>query len=473
MEEANPSSCANHHESETMEPVTNTVDPFHRDEEEEDDDDEDDNVNEFLDREESSSLLQQHNDDNDDDDNSAGDENPTVEVVMEPSYAKANGISFAKLVARMEMLYQLKVRKPKHVPTQEEKLQVLLPPPLLAHLTQPTTPPESLFPLLRLCMPEKDASWELRMKEKTIAMAYANALSLTKGQADYEKLFHYTDPIVVGTTGGVGDFSVVLQNVLKKRVSVTSRSLTVGQVNQLLDELPGKHKSFPVAAASNHDWRKSDVSVPPKKPKKRSTLAEQRSEWVRKLLDSGLSPLEHKWLVRILLERLQLGVSADSILHYYHPLGPSLWCAHNSLKGVLHQLCQPSVAYMQVMKSSSCNATTTHLAPYLPSALTAVTLDAAFTPMLSRKTGFQTLLTDLSTRHRSYVSLEENQEHAAHALLAVRHPAFCMEVKLDGERLLVHCNGKDGSVKVHSRRSVWYRYVPVLLCHPHIDCTHI
>ena len=78
-----------------------------------------------------------------------------------------------------------------------------------------------------------------------------------------------------------------------------------------------------------------------------------------------------------------------------------------------------------------------------------VTFNAPFTPMCSERTGFGQLLTDLSREHRETSS----------AALALKHPAFCVETKLDGERMLVHYTAATGQVRMHTRRGNWYRYV--------------
>ena len=81
-----------------------------------------------------------------------------------------------------------------------------------------------------------------------------------------------------------------------------------------------------------------------------------------------------------------------------------------------------------------------------------------FWPMLSAKTSFERVLNDISKRHRSFAKEQQNQEEpsAAAQSLSFRHPAFTVETKLDGERMLVHIS-RDGIAKIQSRNGTWYR----------------
>jgi hypothetical protein len=84
------------------------------------------------------------------------------------------------------------------------------------------------------------------------------------------------------------------------------------------------------------------------------------------------------------------------------------------------------------------------------------------TPMFSERTGFDRVLDDISKRHRAYLQNNEtglkrfpNKDQQPLALL---HPAFIIEPKMDGERMLVHVS-QDGVIRMHTRRGNWYRCV--------------
>lgn len=68
--------------------------------------------------------------------------------------------------------------------------------------------------------------------------------------------------------------------------------------------------------------------------------------------------------------------------------------------------------------------------------------------MLSLRTSFESILSDLQVRHGVYAELL-NKNNPIKSCLALRFPAFTCEVKLDGERLLAHMHR--GIVKVQVR----------------------
>jgi hypothetical protein len=149
-----------------------------------------------------------------------------------------------------------------------------------------------------------------------------------------------------------------------------------------------------------------------------------------------------------------------------------LWSAHNSLKGICDKLCDPEFAqaqhdYMNTVQqqaglngnSSSANTGDLGLDAYMKKSLTAPQFGVPFSPMLSERTGFDRVLNDISSRHRSYLLSDDaklfSQYISSHSL-SFQHPAFTIEPKLDGERILVHVS-RDGVVKMHTRRGNWYR----------------
>ena len=208
--------------------------------------------------------------------------------------------------------------------------------------TLPTRTVQSIFPLLRLLLPEKDGSRQFQMAESTIGIMYGNALGLSSSQSSkYQMLLHYTDPHYVTSTSsssqqGLGDLSLVVQTVVATTKTTQPSTYTIGQINAALDvlaSLPAQAKQY----KSNHDWKKRTMYPPTTNKKLRQSpysVKELRIQWLRQLNDGtfrsptssnnhnsnnnnhndnkninpGLSPLEHKWLVRILLRKMQYGL---------------------------------------------------------------------------------------------------------------------------------------------------------------------
>lgn len=92
----------------------------------------------------------------------------------------------------------------------------------------------------------------------------------------------------------------------------------------------------------------------------------------------------------------------------------------------------------------------------------AVSCGTMFAPMLSDRTNFPQLLTDLKKRvlnNPAVLKIAAGCTPAAYKErlqampLNLKHPPFLAEIKLDGERMMFHV--KRGIVQVHSRRANW------------------
>lgn len=423
----------------------------------------------------------------------------TVSRQREPSYSAANSMSFYWLCARMEKIWQLKLvnsnsnsnstlqgaaqrKRPRRaVVTDEEKLKCLLQPHELQRFEQARSPPQSLFPILRLLLSEKDSSRSFNLKENLLAKAYVDAFQLIHDDA--RKIVCFTDPMAVGSDRA-GDLSRVIEAVLETRIAHRSGSrLTVGDINQWLDEfvsLPaqaqaarrgetGSAGTTIHATSTIHDWRTTTPSPARQKRRKGPSLKELRAEWIRRLnppyspTKGELSPMEHKWLIRIMLGKLQLGLGWMRIFNWYHPSATAIWSSHNSLKGVCNILCHPDFIVMRnnhrMQEDGGANDQEPRrgtAAAYLPRNKDPVQFGVPFEPMLSERTSFQRALTNLSSRHRDFVASSSTLPHVDSSWLALRHPVFSVETKLDGERMLIHFS-RDGVIKIHSRRGKWHR----------------
>lgn len=390
-------------------------------------------------RPETQAELLQRDDDGDGDEPLAEGEVPVPRADMEPSYAKCNAIPFHTLCERMESLLQ-NARTNNHSLKEVDRLERLLPARLIEYLrtTQRGCPPESIFPLFRLLMPENDSSRFISMKESLLADMYVEAFNL---QEDRDKLKNYGNPMYVNTSA-CGDFSAVLEQCLQKKSMKVPSNFSVKDINECLDEL----KELKVSRRTGHDWK---ISSPTKKAKL-PTLKSLRTEWLKSLRfrpdRTALSAVEHKWLVRIILRKLQLGVGPTRLYSWYDPRAMDLWNARSTLKRLCRDLASSSDE-----TDSSQNGQDGCL-PYLVAPRDGIEFGTEFDPMRSERTGFAILLANISGRHRSHF------ESKTDVPLAAIHPAFTVETKLDGERMLVHFR-RDGVVRLHSRSHVWYRYV--------------
>ena len=135
-------------------------------------------------------------------------------------------------------------------------------------------------------------------------------------------LRNYQDPSKIPEDGLAGDLSLVVEYILKQRISKEHSTLTIGDINDLLDELADlrgyKNRG---RAHHNHGWRESQHQEKKKQP----TTAELRTKWLKKVINKGLSPREHKWLVRILLKKMEVSGGALSVFRWMSTYAPELW----------------------------------------------------------------------------------------------------------------------------------------------------
>ena len=102
----------------------------------------------------------------------------------------------------------------------------------------------------------------------------------------------------------------------------------MGEINSYLDEMANlrAYASGEMGVAHhNHGWRKalkgeSNSSGSSKRSPAKKSDAELRADWLRRLMSNGMSPLEHKWLVRILQKKVS--VFRQEYWLIAHPLHP-------------------------------------------------------------------------------------------------------------------------------------------------------
>lgn len=131
------------------------------------------------------------------------------------------------------------------------------------------------------------------------------------------------------------------------------------------------------------------------------------------------------------------------------------YTAKNNLRSVCHEFCDPEIR--RDLGATSAKTSTT-LVEYLPQSPVVPQFGSIFTPMLSERTGFDRVMDDISRRHRAYLKTDAATKlFPKEVPLALKHPAFLIEPKMDGERILVHAS-RDGVMRMHTRNGNWYRY---------------
>ncbi|KAL6061109.1 hypothetical protein STEG23_032481 [Scotinomys teguina] len=226
---------------------------------------------------------------------------------------------------------------------------------------------DSFYPAMRLILPQLERErMAYGIKETMLAKLYIELLNLPRGGKDALKLLNYRTPS--GAHTDAGDFAMIAYFVLKPRC-LQKGSLTIQQVNELLDLI-----------ASNNSGKRKDLV-------KKSLLQ----------LISQSSALEQKWLIRMIIKDLKLGVSQQTIFNVFHNDAVELHNVTTDLEKVCRQLHDPSVGLSDI----------------------SITLFSAFKPMLAAVADVERVEKDM------------------------KQQSFYIETKLDGERMQMH---KDGEV---------------------------
>ena len=89
-------------------------------------------------------------------------------------------------------------------------------------------------------------------------------------------------------------------------------------------------------------------------------------------------------------------------------------------------------------------------------------LGNTLSPMISIRSSFEKLMTQTQAHHEVHLKKFYPSSSKTHRPLSLQFPAITAEIKLDGERMVVHIN--NGRVTMNTRNSKWYSelYGPVL-----------
>ncbi|RWS12974.1 DNA ligase 4-like isoform X2 [Dinothrombium tinctorium] len=214
----------------------------------------------------------------------------------------------------------------------------------------------SFFPALRLFCPSSDRDRPaFGMKEIRIGQEYVKILCISKDSKDANLLTGYRQSNT--------DFSDVVFSVMQTRSSVTESKVDIETLNEYLDR---------IAFGFANNERESVTNA------------------LRHLI-TNLTPLENKWLVRILTKNLRLGISESAILNAFHPQAKQ----HYEVSLDLKQICID-------LKDAEVSSPKKHLQ-----------LFKAFRPMLAERISIASPV------------LTSNKQ-------------FYIETKFDGERIILH-----------------------------------
>uniref|UniRef100_A0A182MD64 DNA ligase 4 n=1 Tax=Anopheles culicifacies TaxID=139723 RepID=A0A182MD64_9DIPT len=222
----------------------------------------------------------------------------------------------------------------------------------------------SIYPWLRLIVPGMDRERKAYgLRERTLAEAYIRALGLDRRNAEVQRLL-----------GAGKDLADRLGPLLHGRCPAVG-DLSIGDVNSRLDAIGEGGR---VVAA--------------------------RDELVT-LIERG-NPLDQRWLVRIVLKNLRLGVSNRRILQLYHPNAPTLYDGASDLKQMVQLIETKAPGALEIVEGAAAGG-----------GGAMVLLTHFIRPMLCQR---------LELRQVGELLLRDT---------------YWLETKMDGERFQVHWDG--------------------------------
>jgi DNA ligase 4 len=236
--------------------------------------------------------------------------------------------------------------------------------------------------------------------------------------ADAQLLLHHKDPRQAGFSDR-GDFAAVASTVLKNYLPNTPSSFTVGEINEMLDNLAKYNSENQPSNNLKH------LNVP------FFNILSAFIGLVDELLENLLrktSAIEQKWLIRMLLKSVRFGLGRRACFYALHLDAERRFDARNSLRDVKkfwNQITINKLAILQVCE--------TLRDPLVRLNETEICLGLSFSPMLSDKVDIAQL--------GSFFGPDQ--------------PELYVETKLDGERVQIHY--QNTSFRYFSRFIILYR----------------
>jgi DNA ligase 4 len=171
-----------------------------------------------------------------------------------------------------------------------------------------------IYPAFRLIIPEKDRERAMYgLKEKALGKLLVQIMKIDKNSEDGFSLLNWKLPGQNAASRMAGDFAGRCYEVISKRPMRTAvGDMTIGEVNNLLDEL----------------------SAAPREEHQRPILAKFYQK---------MNATELMWLIRIILRQMKVGATERTFFDIWHPDAESLFNVSSSLRRVCWELHDPSI----------------------------------------------------------------------------------------------------------------------------------
>jgi DNA ligase-4 len=173
---------------------------------------------------------------------------------------------------------------------------------------------DDIYPAFRLIVPEKDRDRAMYgMKEKAIGKLLIKVMKIDRNSEDGFNLLNWKLPGHTVASRMAGDFAGRCFEVISKRpLRATVGDMTIGEVNDLLDDL---------AAAQKEEAQQSILE-----------------EFYKRM-----NPEEMLWLIRIILRQMKVGASEKTFFDLWHPDAEGLFNVSSSLRRVCWELHDPAI----------------------------------------------------------------------------------------------------------------------------------
>ncbi|XP_028969005.1 DNA ligase 4 [Galendromus occidentalis] len=229
--------------------------------------------------------------------------------------------------------------------------------------------PVSFFPIIRLLLPNLDnVRGAYHMKETMIGREYIRLTGLSQETRKAQEILNFKRSDPSGKRFGFRKgFETLVFEILKNRSNMKSSELSIQKINDILNEM---------------------------------TKSKDAAQTQLKFLFSHCDPLEHKWLIRIILRHsLNIRKSTSVVLGALHPMAEEMYSVNRNLEDICMTLYDAELVVSRPK----------------------IGLGKPFGFMLSARSNLASLESDMG------------------------HSEFLMEIKFDGERVQCHKNQNEFS----------------------------
>ncbi|KAI9683150.1 MAG: DNA ligase (ATP) [Trizodia sp. TS-e1964] len=171
-----------------------------------------------------------------------------------------------------------------------------------------------IYPALRLILPDKDRDRAMYgLKEKAIGKLLVKTMRIHKNSEDARNLLNWKLPGNSYASRMAGDFPGRCYEVISKRPLLTTYgTMTIGEVNSLLDQLAEAQKEETQLPIIEEFYRRMNAD-------------------------------EMTWLIRIILRQMKVGASEKTFFDIWHPDAETLFNISSSLRRVCWELYDPKL----------------------------------------------------------------------------------------------------------------------------------